>query len=83
MSDRASIESAGPLFHVATGAERILDAHPLSQDLVRIIDLAASCTRKIALKKWLEHKHERIALIALELLLENVSPYAISMYGRN
>src|SRR5690606_39336838 len=59
------------------GAQRVLDAHALSQDLVRIVDLSAAGTSQIALEQRLKHQHERIPFVALELLLDDVARYPI------
>src|SRR5262249_5145413 len=63
--------------------ERVLDGHALAQDLVRIVALAAARAGEIALEQRLEHQHERIALIALELLLEDVARDAVGLNQRN
>src|SRR4029077_20686465 len=65
------------------GLERVLDRHALAQDLVRIVDLAAPRAREVALEQRLEHQHERIALVALELLLEDVARDAVSLNQRD
>src|SRR5690606_8341555 len=65
------------------GAQRVLDAHALSQDLVRIVDLSAAGTSQIALEQRLKHQHERIPFVALELLLDDVARYPILLYERN
>src|SRR5690606_6281238 len=62
------------------GTQRFLDRHPLAQNLVGIVDLAATRASEVALEQRLEHEHERIALVALELLLEDVARDAISLY---
>ena len=51
----------------------VLDAHALVQDFLRVVDLAATGTRQIALEQWLQHHRQRIALLAAELLAENVA----------
>ena len=47
------------------GVERVFDRHALAQDLVGVIDLAATRASEIALEQRLEHQHERIAFVAL------------------
>src|SRR5690606_33818118 len=64
-------------------AKRILDAHALFQNIRRIIDFSAAGASEIALEERLEHQHERIALIALELLLEDVARYPVLLYEWN
>jgi hypothetical protein len=61
------------------GAQRVFDRHALAQDLVGVIDLAAAGAGEIALEQRLEHQHERIAFVALELLLEDVPRNAIRL----
>src|SRR4029079_19357647 len=45
-----------------------------------MVDLAATGAREVALEQRLEHQHERIALVALELLLEDVACDAVVLY---
>jgi hypothetical protein len=49
------------------GLERILDTHPLLQDLLRIVDLAAAGAGQVALEQRLEHEHQGVSLVAPEL----------------
>jgi hypothetical protein len=60
-------------------AQRILDAHALLQDLFRVIDLAASRAREIALEQRLEHEHERVALLASELASGQILGHPINL----
>ena len=53
-------------------ANAVLDRQPLIQDLVRVVDLAASRTREVAAKQRLEHQHERIALAPTEVLSDDI-----------
>src|SRR5690606_34879494 len=64
-------------------AQRVLDTHPLSQDVGRIVDLAAPRAREVALKQGLEHQDQRIALIPLQLLLEDVARDPETLYEWN
>src|SRR5262245_53418426 len=43
--------------------------------MVWIVDLAAARTGEVALEERLEHQHERVALDAAELLLQDVEPH--------
>src|SRR5690606_34203015 len=65
------------------GAQRILDAHALLQDIGRIVDLAAPGAREVALEQGLEHQHQRIALHALQLLLQDVARDPVLLYEWN
>jgi hypothetical protein len=46
---------------------------PLVQDLVGIVDLAAAGAGEIAAEQGLEHQHQRIALAAHQLLLDEIA----------
>jgi hypothetical protein len=65
------------------GAQSVLDGHALAQDFVGIVDLTAARAGEIALEQRLEHQHERIALVAFELLLEDVPRDAIRLNDRD
>src|SRR5205807_6935737 len=43
------------------------------EDVLRVLDLAATGAREVASIQRLEHEHERIALVALELLLHQIT----------
>ncbi len=53
--------------------QRVLDAHPLLQDLLRIVDLAAAGAGQIALEQRLQHQHQRIALVTAQLAAGDVA----------
>src|SRR5690606_24692567 len=61
-------------------AQRVLDTHPLSQDVGWIVDLAVPRAREVALKQGLEHQDQRIALVPLQLLLEDVARDPETLY---
>src|SRR5579885_1321554 len=59
------------------GAQRILHRQPLLQDLLRIVDLAAAGAGEIALEQRLQHEHQRVALLAAQLLAHDVAGHAV------
>src|SRR5690606_28345895 len=65
------------------GAQRVLDAHALLQRVGGIVDLAATRAGEVALEQRLEHQDQRIALHALQLLLEDVARYPVRLYEWN
>src|SRR6185312_6390119 len=54
------------------GLEALGRAQALVQDLIRVIDLAATGAGEIAAEQRLEHEHQRVALVADQLLLGDV-----------
>ena len=54
------------------GVEAFLHAQSLVENRRGIVDLAAAGAGEVATEKRLQHQHERIALYAAQLLLENV-----------
>jgi len=65
------------------GVEAFLDRQPLVEDRIRIIDLAAAEAGEVAAEQRLEHQHERIALAAEQLLLEQICADAHLFQKRN
>src|ERR1700733_7790626 len=63
--------------------ERILDAHALLQDLLRIVDLAASRAGEIALEQGFQHEHQGEALYATKLPPGQVFGHPINLQERN
>ncbi len=57
-------------------AQRVLDAHSLPQDVLRMVDLAAAGTGQVALEERLQHQHERVVLVTPEFTVEQVQPDA-------
>ncbi len=51
----------------------VLDADPLLQDLLRIVDFAAAGAGEIALEQGFQHQHERIALVAAQLAAGDIA----------
>ena len=64
-------------------AQRVRDAHPLLQDLLRIIDLAAAGAGQIALEQRLQHQHQRITLLAAQFAAGDVAADTIRLNQRN
>ncbi len=58
------------------GADRLLDRHPLLEDGVRLLDLAAAGALQVAGEQRLELDQERELLIASQLLAHQVGPDA-------
>src|SRR5262249_43423161 len=56
------------------GLQAFANGEPLVQNLVRIVDLAATRASKIATEQRLEHEHEWIALATREMLKKHVGP---------
>jgi hypothetical protein len=56
--------------------DRLLDRHPLLEDRVRLLDLAAARALQVAGEQRLELDQERELLIASQLLLHQVRPDA-------
>ena len=54
------------------GAEALLGRELLFEDVGRILHLAAAGAGQVAAEERLEHEHQRIALVAVEPLLEDV-----------
>jgi hypothetical protein len=52
--------------------QAFLDREPAVEDLIRIVDLSAADACEIAAEQRLKHQHQRIALAAKHLLLEQV-----------
>ena len=52
--------------------EALLHRQALVEDRVRIVDLAAADAGEIAAEQRLQHQHQRIALAAPQLLLEQI-----------
>ena len=65
------------------GIHGLLNADALVEDIVRIVDLAATGAGQIASKQWLEHQHQGIALVTPQLLAQNVHPQADLLLQRN
>src|SRR5581483_756862 len=65
------------------GAQRVLDADPLLQDLLRIVDLAAAGTRQVALEQRLEHQHEWITFDAAQFPAGDVAANLDGLNQRN
>jgi hypothetical protein len=63
------------------GLHALIEAQTLVENLVRVVDLAASSAREIATEERLQHQHERIALGATEMLFRNIG--ADSRHGFN
>ena len=73
-------------------AQGVLDADPLLQDLLRIIDLTATGAGEIALEQGFQHQHQGIALVAAQLApgdiarnlvhLQQWNGHALSYRGR-
>ena len=61
----------------------LLVRQALVQDLVGVIDLAAAGARQVAAKQRLEHEHQRVALVALEVLTHDVRADARLLQERN
>src|ERR1700730_9888013 len=59
--------------------QRVFDAHPLLQRFLRIVDLAATGAREVALEQRLQHQYQRKALVAAQLLTGDVSPNFICL----
>ena len=64
-------------------AERVFDGQALVQDRVGIVDLAAAGAGQVAAKQRLHHQHERIALAAEEVLLEDIAADRRDISQRN
>src|ERR1019366_4592844 len=60
--------------------QRIGDAHAALQYVLLIVDLAAAGAGQIALEQWLEHQHQRIALAAADLLLQQILTDSVLLY---
>src|ERR1700722_10646717 len=54
------------------GRQRVFDGYALVEDGVGIVDLAAARTSEIAAKQRIQHQHERVALAAGEMLLNDI-----------
>jgi hypothetical protein len=59
--------------HSSTDSSASSTGNAFVQDLVRIVDLAATGAGEIAAEQRLQHQHERIALAALDMLLDDVA----------
>ena len=57
--------------------QAFLDGEPFAQDLVGIRDLPAARALEVALEQRLEHEHERIARLAAQLLVQDVTANSV------
>ena len=55
----------------------------LLQNVRRILHLAAPCAGQVAAEERLQHQHQRIALVAGELLLQHIFDYRPHLRDRN
>src|SRR5580698_5328789 len=65
------------------GAQSVLDTHPLLQNLLRVIDLAATGAGQVALEERLQHQDQRITLHTAQLAAGDVAPNTICLDQRN
>src|SRR5262249_28120380 len=65
------------------GLHAIGEREPLVQDLVRVVDLAATGAGEIAAKQRLQHQHQRVALAPHKMLAQHVSPDRDSLIERD
>src|SRR5579863_10264603 len=56
------------------GRETFFDRKASVENGIWIIDLATTHAGEIAAEQWFQHQHQRIALAAEQLLLEQVGP---------
>jgi hypothetical protein len=63
--------------------ETLLRGQALVEDRLGIVDLAAAGTGEVALEQRLEHQHQRVTLVALELLLHHVGANAHLLHEGN
>ena len=61
------------------GIECVRDTHPLLQDLLWIVDLAAAGAGEVALEKRLQHEDQRIAFLAAQLTAGKIPPDAVHL----
>ena len=64
-------------------AQRVVQAHALLENLLGVIDLAAAGAGEIALKQWLEHQNQRVALDAAQLATREITRHTIGLNQRN
>ena len=61
LASRNGHDGGAALVH---GLQRVLDAHALLQDLLRIVDLAAAGAGQVALEQGFQHEDQGISLVA-------------------
>jgi len=60
-------------------AQRLLDAQPPLQNLLRIIDFAAARASQVALEQRLQHQHQRIPLHTPQLTARNIPAHPVRL----
>jgi len=54
------------------GGPALLGGQPFIQNVIRVLDLAATRTSEIATEEGLEHEDERVSLVAAQFLPDNI-----------
>ena len=65
------------------GLEAFLDAQPLVQDRVRIVDLAAPGAGEVAAEQRFQHQDERVALDTAQVATQNIGADADHLVQRD
>jgi len=54
------------------GGPALLRGEALAEDVIRVLDFAATGAGKVATEEGLQHKHERVAFVSAQFLPENI-----------